>query len=124
MIAFCTTKIKNVWAVYIIFACFPLIMIDLFCVTYFDVKRKTIFCRNLFLFRISRSLLRCQFTSAARAKHTLPELPYSYDALAPVLSSELLQVHHKKHHQVSDFYCNFYNIILILFAAHFVFVFF
>lgn len=29
----------------------------------------------------------------------LPELPYSYDALAPFMSAETLQFHHDKHHQ-------------------------
>eukprot|EP01139_Manchomonas_bermudensis_P005991 Amastigsp_a176182_151.p3 type:complete len:236 gc:universal Amastigsp_a176182_151:29-736(+) len=37
-------------------------------------------------------------TSSALAKHTLPELPYAYDALAPVLSGKLMQLHHSKHH--------------------------
>ena len=30
---------------------------------------------------------------------SLPDLPYSYDALAPYMSAETLQVHHDKHHQ-------------------------
>lgn len=30
---------------------------------------------------------------------TLPELPYSYDALAPHISSEIMELHHKRHHQ-------------------------
>lgn len=30
---------------------------------------------------------------------TLPELPYSRDALSPAISSETLQYHHDKHHQ-------------------------
>ncbi|OYW43788.1 MAG: superoxide dismutase, partial [Azorhizobium sp. 12-66-6] len=29
---------------------------------------------------------------------TLPELPYSYDALAPYMSRETLEYHHDKHH--------------------------
>ena len=29
----------------------------------------------------------------------LPELPYSYDALAPYMSKETLEFHHDKHHQ-------------------------
>lgn len=33
------------------------------------------------------------------AKVTLPELKFSYAALEPVLSSKLLELHHKKHHQ-------------------------
>ncbi|MCA9459109.1 MAG: superoxide dismutase [Nanoarchaeota archaeon] len=32
-------------------------------------------------------------------KFELPKLPYSYDALEPVISSETLKVHHDKHHQ-------------------------
>ena len=28
----------------------------------------------------------------------LPELPYSYDALAPYMSKETLEFHHDKHH--------------------------
>ena len=30
---------------------------------------------------------------------TLPDLPYSYDALAPYMSKETLEFHHDKHHQ-------------------------
>ena len=33
------------------------------------------------------------------AKYELPDLPYEYDALEPVISSETLKVHHDKHHQ-------------------------
>jgi len=29
----------------------------------------------------------------------LPELPYAYSALAPVISGKLLEIHHGKHHQ-------------------------
>ena len=32
-------------------------------------------------------------------KHTLPELPFSDDALAPVLSKETIEYHYRKHHQ-------------------------
>mgnify|MGYP000592661432 CR=1 FL=1 len=31
-------------------------------------------------------------------KYTLPELPYGYDALKPVLNDETLHLHHDKHH--------------------------
>ena len=31
-------------------------------------------------------------------KYELPKLPYAYDALEPVLSSEILHLHHDKHH--------------------------
>ena len=32
------------------------------------------------------------------AKYTLPDLPYAYDALAPHLSQETMELHHDKHH--------------------------
>lgn len=32
--------------------------------------------------------------------HTLPDLPYDYDALEPVISREIMELHYKKHHQV------------------------
>ncbi|ANH78182.1 superoxide dismutase [Candidatus Chlamydia sanziniae] len=31
--------------------------------------------------------------------YTLPNLPYDYDALEPVISAEIMQLHHQKHHQ-------------------------
>ncbi len=31
-------------------------------------------------------------------KHTLPDLPYAYDALEPVISREIMELHHDKHH--------------------------
>ncbi len=36
--------------------------------------------------------------SSIRLKHTLPDLPYDYNALEPVISAEIMQLHHKKHH--------------------------
>ncbi|EEF41565.1 superoxide dismutase [mn], putative [Ricinus communis] len=30
---------------------------------------------------------------------TLPDLPYDYSALEPVISGEIMQLHHQKHHQ-------------------------
>merc|ERR1712080_483004 len=30
--------------------------------------------------------------------HTLPDLPYDYNALEPVISAEIMQLHHSKHH--------------------------
>jgi len=32
-------------------------------------------------------------------KYELPDLPYGYDALAPVISEEIMRLHHGKHHQ-------------------------
>ncbi|MFT0762150.1 superoxide dismutase [Scrofimicrobium sp. R131] len=31
--------------------------------------------------------------------YVLPELPYSYDALEPYISAEIMELHHSKHHQ-------------------------
>src|SRR5579872_6315093 len=30
---------------------------------------------------------------------TLPDLPYSYDALAPFISAQIQELHHSKHHK-------------------------
>ena len=35
---------------------------------------------------------------AARLKHTLPPLPYDYNALEPVISREIMEIHYTKHH--------------------------
>ena len=35
---------------------------------------------------------------ALRRKHTLPDLPYACDALEPVISREIMELHHTKHH--------------------------
>ncbi|XP_077976851.1 superoxide dismutase [Mn], mitochondrial-like [Glandiceps talaboti] len=42
------------------------------------------------------SVLGC---AASRLKHTLPDLPYDYSALSPVINTEIMELHHKKHHQ-------------------------
>lgn len=31
--------------------------------------------------------------------YQLPDLPYDYSALEPIISAEIMQLHHKKHHQ-------------------------
>ena len=31
--------------------------------------------------------------------HTLPDLPYDYDALEPMISADIMRLHHAKHHQ-------------------------
>ena len=31
-------------------------------------------------------------------KHALPDLPYDYNALEPVIATEIMQIHHQKHH--------------------------
>ena len=50
------------------------------------------------------------------AKISLPELKYDYSALEPVLSSKLLETHHKKHHQT---YVNNLNAALQQFEGEF-----
>ncbi len=39
------------------------------------------------------------WAQAASAPFTLPALPYKYDALAPVIDSQTMTIHHTKHHQ-------------------------
>lgn len=36
--------------------------------------------------------------SSVRCKHTLPDLPYDYNALEPTISAEIMKTHHTKHH--------------------------
>ena len=31
--------------------------------------------------------------------HTLPPLPYAYEALEPIIDTQTMQIHHDKHHQ-------------------------
>ncbi|KAA1477617.1 manganese superoxide dismutase [Dentipellis sp. KUC8613] len=57
------------------------------------------------MFALARSAVRPAFArafaapSAAASLHTLPELPYSYDALEPHISEQIMKLHHSKHHQ-------------------------
>jgi Fe-Mn family superoxide dismutase len=37
-------------------------------------------------------------SSVSGTKHTLPDLPYDYNALEPVISAETMTLHHSKHH--------------------------
>jgi len=54
---------------------------------------------------IAKSLFRPSLTRTFAApsgyafKHTLPPLPYAYDALEPYISEEIMTLHHTKHHQ-------------------------
>jgi len=38
-------------------------------------------------------------TTVTAKKYALPELPYKYDALEPVISEQIMTLHHQKHHQ-------------------------
>ncbi|KAJ3489705.1 hypothetical protein NLI96_g1923 [Meripilus lineatus] len=55
------------------------------------------------MFAIARSVARprlvASFARAAASVHTLPPLDYSYDALEPHISGEIMNLHHTKHHQ-------------------------
>ncbi|KZF20226.1 superoxide dismutase [Mn], mitochondrial [Xylona heveae TC161] len=37
--------------------------------------------------------------AASTGPYTLPPLPYAYNALEPVISQQIMDLHHKKHHQ-------------------------
>ena len=49
----------------------------------------------------------CASSIQKRNKVSLPDLPYDYSALEPVISAEIMQLHHSKHHQT---YVNNYNV--------------
>ncbi|RDB28297.1 Superoxide dismutase [Mn], mitochondrial [Hypsizygus marmoreus] len=56
------------------------------------------------MFSIARTALRPTLARFYVARtvaslHTLPELPYAYDALEPHISEEIMKLHHQKHHQ-------------------------
>ena len=40
----------------------------------------------------------CRFSEIPKPV-SLPELSYNYSALEPVISSKIMEIHHKKHHQ-------------------------
>ena len=48
-------------------------------------------------FPLIKYLKKLKFFSAT-VKHTLPELPYAYNALEPVICAEIMELHHSKHH--------------------------
>merc|ERR1712198_639100 len=56
----------------------------------------------------SRSGAAAVTTTAVRGKATLPDLPYDYNALEPVISAEIMQLHHSKHHAT---YVNNLNVV-------------
>jgi len=53
------------------------------------------------LTRVSRHALKSQAAPcvSVACKHTLPSLPYEYKALEPIISEEIMTLHHTKHHQ-------------------------
>uniref|UniRef100_A0A182JYQ4 Superoxide dismutase n=1 Tax=Anopheles christyi TaxID=43041 RepID=A0A182JYQ4_9DIPT len=40
----------------------------------------------------------CSAVLGCRSKHTLPDLPYDFGALEPVVCREIMELHHQKHH--------------------------
>jgi Fe-Mn family superoxide dismutase len=55
------------------------------------------------MFSVARNALRPTLTRAFGGgksfKHTLPPLPYAYNALEPYIAEEIMTLHHTKHHQ-------------------------
>ena len=47
----------------------------------------------------SRLFVAATTANSWRSLHTLPELPYGYDALEPYIYKEIMTLHHTKHHQ-------------------------
>ncbi|VDN16808.1 unnamed protein product [Dibothriocephalus latus] len=52
--------------------------------------------------RVSRVI-----TFTAASKHTIPDLPYDFNALEPTISADIMRVHYEKHHKT---YVNNLNI--------------
>lgn len=59
----------------------------------YDWFFEMIIARNYFPRIISLS----SFISTHK-KHCLPDLPYDYNALEPVISGQIMEIHHQKHH--------------------------
>ena len=45
-----------------------------------------------------RNITPAALNVAVRGKHTLPDLAYDYDALEPTINTEIMRLHHSKHH--------------------------
>jgi len=53
-------------------------------------------------------------TASPQPAYKLPDMPYAYNALEPIISGEIMELHHKKHHQA---YVNNLNAALEKYAA-------
>jgi len=58
--------------------------------------------------RVANRMVNSCAPLVARCKHTLPDLPYDYHELEPVISADIMKIHHGKHHQT---YVNNLNMI-------------
>ena len=61
------------------------------------------------ILQISNRIRSCSNQIIKRFKYSLPDLPYDYNALEPVISAEIMQLHHQKHHAA---YVNNLNVSL------------
>ncbi len=48
---------------------------------------------------LNENLYKVNDSKQTMAKHDLPKLTYSYDALEPFVDAQTMQIHHTKHHQ-------------------------
>lgn len=60
------------------------------------MKDETLYKKAMEVYRKLRVL---QATPVPIGQHSLPPLPYSYDALEPYISKRIMKLHHDKHHQ-------------------------
>ncbi|ORY85689.1 Manganese/iron superoxide dismutase [Protomyces lactucae-debilis] len=51
------------------------------------------------MFKTSLKAATAPIRMSMRSKHSLPQLPYAYDALEPHISKHIMELHHQKHHQ-------------------------
>lgn len=54
-------------------------------------------CNDNLLITSGKNMFR-SVRSIIRSKHTVPDLPYDYNALEPFISAEIMLLHHSKHH--------------------------
>ncbi|CAH1392212.1 unnamed protein product [Nezara viridula] len=51
------------------------------------------------MFALKRTLAKPSRSILWKSLHTLPELTYSYDALVPIISKDIMELHHMKYHK-------------------------
>ncbi|KAK7869488.1 hypothetical protein R5R35_008200 [Gryllus longicercus] len=55
-------------------------------------------CRRGLFTYLRNSSARTVSNKNERQKHSLPDLPYDYNALEPIISADIMKLHHSKHH--------------------------